>query len=675
MGKKFQEVINSWQGGLNTKDAPHLIDDTESVIARNVTIGRTGRLQKRFGYDIVSTGGNGVTPINGLLRFNKIGLNAAKYLLIFNDGNVYTVTPTDSTWVFRGTYGTDEGERVNGTVSNNLAIFGNGNEANDVKKFSDEDVEQQSDTTGGNTYAIPTSISEAAADKKTLAAIPAGLEITSIEIEVSAKGTGDWTVTVHDSGDSVLATSTVANADLAASGFQKFELNTPIIAGSQDHFHLTSTVNDGVAVSSSANDLETVSYRLNVRQVEDLGGNPPDASIFETHKDFVFLAGIEATPTLMYWSDTQDPENWTSGVAGNTPVALDNGEKITSILSHDSQIFAIKELSKYFATPVFKSEVAVLADSDELGFRIDEITDKTDGAVSGNSVAPINQGIMFLGEDRFQSYGFVENFPLSKRPENLSEKIDPTVRLINKTFVEKASGIYDRFNNVYRCAAPLGFGAEQNNAEFVYDLRFGAWTVNTGLSFSYYEIFEEDNGNRNVFMGSEFSGKLFKLNKRYSDNFDDTEGTGEAINSLWRSKTYRLGNSKLSFRNYFDRVVVRGFITNPFSGTFRIFVCDRNSVGQYDREITQDDILGANAVGGYVGEVDGGSIYVGDGGEFTGEPTLFRIEVEIPIPTDIKTGQEIFFEFEHNRDQEGFALEEIIFEGEELAGKPLSPAN
>lgn len=86
----------------------------------------------------------------------------------------------------------------------------------------------------------------------------------SISPFIVAKGTGDWTLTLHDSQNNPLASVTKTNANLNSNGFNEFVFGKQVrvlVAGgiasgaANYHFHLTSTVNDGtvnVVPASSA---------------------------------------------------------------------------------------------------------------------------------------------------------------------------------------------------------------------------------------------------------------------------------------------------------------------------------------------------------------------------------------------------------------------------------------
>lgn len=94
--------------------------------------------------------------------------------------------------------------------------------------------------------------------------------IHSIGVNITAKGSGDWTLVVHDGLNTQLGTATITNANLVI-GNNEFVFSTPIqinvptsnTAGGTTsnvqtyHFHLTSTVTGGTISSSAANDLST----------------------------------------------------------------------------------------------------------------------------------------------------------------------------------------------------------------------------------------------------------------------------------------------------------------------------------------------------------------------------------------------------------------------------------
>ena len=76
----------------------------------------------------------------------------------------------------------------------------------------------------------------------------------SIQVFIVAKGTGNWTLTLHDSQNNPLSTTTISNANLTNNAFNEFVFGKQvrmlvgggIASGAANyHFHLTSTANDG----------------------------------------------------------------------------------------------------------------------------------------------------------------------------------------------------------------------------------------------------------------------------------------------------------------------------------------------------------------------------------------------------------------------------------------------
>lgn len=120
-------------------------------------------------------------------------------------------------------------------------------------------------TGGTNTYTTPTSVSETATAKR---------EFTSdiepfikIGIKIVAKGTGNWTVTLHDDGNTALASKTIANASLTNGAINYFEFSAPVRAKVDPaaltyHFHVTSTVADGTVQTTTASSLADCDMEL-----------------------------------------------------------------------------------------------------------------------------------------------------------------------------------------------------------------------------------------------------------------------------------------------------------------------------------------------------------------------------------------------------------------------------
>lgn len=107
-------------------------------------------------------------------------------------------------------------------------------------------------TTSGTTYPVPTTLSE---DPATYCLFSPDIEPGySISVYIKTKGTGNYTLTLHDALNNTLASKTLSNANVTSNALNEFVFGSQvrvlvgggIASGAANyHWHLTSTVNDG----------------------------------------------------------------------------------------------------------------------------------------------------------------------------------------------------------------------------------------------------------------------------------------------------------------------------------------------------------------------------------------------------------------------------------------------
>lgn len=141
----------------------------------------------------------------------------------------------------------------------------------------------------GQSYTLDTAILE---NKNNLRYFQSDIEpLTKISVFVLNKGTGDWTLTLHDGQNKVLATSTVTNANLNNNTFNDFIFsNAPnnqvriyVAPNARTyHWHITSTVADGTASVATSNDLSTAALQVWAdRLVQTNNGMHPQARFLQ----------------------------------------------------------------------------------------------------------------------------------------------------------------------------------------------------------------------------------------------------------------------------------------------------------------------------------------------------------------------------------------------------------
>ena len=176
---------------------------------------------------------------------------------------------------------------------------------------STNNIDTSLDSAGAavNAYTPPVAISEVASNRQTFT--PTKKLNTSISIWPVAKGTGDWTVTVHDSANTLVGSATIANASLTNGAMNTFAILWAWTSGAY-HFHVTSTVADGTVKCGTAADLETASYLSNYQK---------NTTNFTVRTDTEALS--YTAPTVDGWANGTIIN--TSTVGGVTPLTLTAG--------------------------------------------------------------------------------------------------------------------------------------------------------------------------------------------------------------------------------------------------------------------------------------------------------------------------------------------------------------
>jgi len=118
----------------------------------------------------------------------------------------------------------------------------------------------QSSTTTGSTYTLPTAISETATNRRSF--VPTRDPLKAVQISINTVGAQTWTMTLHDSNNNSLGTVSVASGSLGT-GFQTFTFTTPIRLTIGNTYHVHFTVPSGTARidTSTASDLSTGAYK------------------------------------------------------------------------------------------------------------------------------------------------------------------------------------------------------------------------------------------------------------------------------------------------------------------------------------------------------------------------------------------------------------------------------
>lgn len=138
---------------------------------------------------------------------------------------------------------------------------------------------------GTQTYTVPLAIAEDDLNKRSF---ESDIEpLVKIRVQVNTKGTGNWTLTLHDDANNVLATSTVTSANITSNTYLDFTFSSQIRlyvkpSARTYHYHLTSTVADGTVKTVTANDLSDSDFEIYAdRLVDTVDGFHPMAQFLQ----------------------------------------------------------------------------------------------------------------------------------------------------------------------------------------------------------------------------------------------------------------------------------------------------------------------------------------------------------------------------------------------------------
>jgi len=118
------------------------------------------------------------------------------------------------------------------------------------------DLDQAAIGSTGDVYTLTTGVNEGATHQQSF--VPFGSKLSAIAVHITTVGSGNWTVAVHDSDDTLVTSKAISNGSLST-GFNIFEFGTvaDVFSGDTYHVHIYSSVADGEVTASDNEDLET----------------------------------------------------------------------------------------------------------------------------------------------------------------------------------------------------------------------------------------------------------------------------------------------------------------------------------------------------------------------------------------------------------------------------------
>lgn len=645
-GVKKQSIEVDTFLGLNTLDSPRSLNPSYSPLMTNMDITSTGKVQSRFGYETFATVPAVTGGLSGIMSYYR-------------------------------------------TYDNNSG------------------VDQSQDTSGSypNTYTTPVAVSETAVNKCVFTPTKTG--ILKIAVWVVAKGTGDWTLTLHDAANTFLQSALILNANLTNGAFNYFTLYfSPYqwTSGSL-HFHVTSTVADGTLKANTVNDLQTASYLEIVSTIGDY--------MLITHKGTVYSVTNSNTTPASIGSFTSVPNagvdhGQTRGVTHNNVAVLNDGYPGNTGKYYDGTTLSILSSATIYPqffgkwnnrlwvsgptnpsvanysdtsttdTNLASSTITLSIGDGEIVTALVDAIDKMHimkensihavsfnddpsssnitipketpvispqgGVFAPGSAVPVYNYIYFLSKLGFQNYGNLLQGVQSNQPLPMSQIIDNTVSQINYLYKNEVNAAYYQLR--YFCAVPLG-SSTINNTVLVYSEAVKRrYQVDNWVAYTGIPIRQLA-----VFRDANKRDQLYFASAvepvvyKFNTSFSDN---GFGCDRLWRSKTFQFGQ-----RTHYYYMDIEG--SKAINSILYVDIVT-DEIEYNSIQITDANFVSSALGGGYIGENYLGDSYVGDGYYSAETVPLYRFRVRIRFPISVNEGYGMYFQIRNNANNEGWNM-------------------
>jgi hypothetical protein len=516
----FRTIIpmESFDGGLNSKYEPIILEHNESQDCLNVVFDDLGGVQTREGYTLLNTSAVNSNPCDGL--YTADWNNGNQSMLAWYGTDMYVLSGT----TFQ-TVASAEGVYVTGTAKNavmyqNVVFIGDGNDPAykyDEGVFTRQGIEQASQVADGGTR---TSAGTLAGDYNYAVAF------VNTQVVAGDISTGSVTIVASAAGESVLL-SGVPVPPQSYGVDAKWLYRTLEGSGVSGAYYFLATL--PVSATTYTDDIASASLGSEAASNQ---GKPPPYEFSIHHQERLFCNDSQ-NPQFLWYSDLANPFVFAS--TNFIKIADGDGEKITGLGVQGNSVVVFKENSVW---------VIYMTDTtDTTWVRIK--TNAKYGCASHRSILEYEQQLMYLGQQNKKITGFYAFLGNTTEPDVTalrvttmfgdakSDRIEPDIFLLQNAYKANTAGLI--FDNKLWYALTYGAGQTTNNRVYQFDFarraksrKLGSWVPFTGLEANAFTVYEG-----NIYFGTSLSdGNVFMANDgTYNDN-------GSAINSYYETKEF-----------------------------------------------------------------------------------------------------------------------------------------
>lgn len=422
---------------------------------------------------------------------------------------------------------------------------------------------------GAFTYSPAVALVEGTTDKR---GFTSDIEpLYSVKINVTVKGTGNFTLTLHDGLNTVLGTSTISNANLIV-GLNEFVFSTPVRMlvdpsgngnGRSYHLHLTSTVADGKVATSTASDFSAGDYEIWANRFV----NPNNA--MHPGVNFLNYVCFGNERYLSVWeplSDTPGNSEWQ-----RHKLIFPPGYEVCGIAANNEYLAIACERRSTSASKTFQDGKIFFWDGVSAGYNF--FVDCPEGAPYG--IHTYHNSIYYISGTALYQWAGAQPVKVQTMPNTDSEYSNSA----DQTFV------YPRAMTVRRNVLLLGYPSQTSNQSLEYGIySWGAVDKDYPSSFGYSYIssntqtsgVRNNNGSNNLRIGmiKNFTDQLYiswrddSATPNYGVDLVDNTST-PATTASWESVIFDGGavykqKSALRFRVSFNALPAGAIVTPKY---------------------------------------------------------------------------------------------------------------
>ncbi len=357
-----------------------------------------------------------------------------------------------------------------------------------------------------------------------------------------------------------------------------------------------------------------------------LADTPPDGYIMAVFMGRLFIA----LNTTLYYSNVDDEDDWTGGGT------IGFNDIITGLKVEGERLIVFTRTYNQGVT--FQYD-----DSWNLSVPLKEPYERKYGCLAWRSIQDVRSTAYYLSERGVMALGTENGYDDVglPRPMPLSEKIEPSLKYINKGHRNKIVSEYIEADQQYWLAVPYG-NSQVPSVTFTYFETWKAWSTRQGFYPADFAILRNDDYEEEVYFADANSPYLYRFNS------DLYSYAGAGYIRKWKSKKFTMGNGR-NFKEFL-RLDLAG---SMYAGTEFFVTIEVDNVKKKYK--IDNDFLLQNSYGSYIGDEWKGDAYLG--GEAPAETKFKRFYAPLDFSKEVREGIELQITIENDGAEQPFKID------------------